>query len=330
MSRLMKWMLVLTTGIIALSLWHASQGSSGVTLLDWWQSGTLSVYQKTILVDIRLPRLVLALVNGAALGLAGAAMQLLLRNPLAEPGLTGVSSGAALTTVAVLYFGLLPTFSWLLPFIALAGGLAAIIVVVMMAGGYADVNRVILAGVAISSLAGAAMALLLYLAPNPFAFQEWSQWTLGSLANRGWSHVMLMLPLAFVGAVLVLTQTRFLTALTFSEETVVSMGYSYPIRRNLVLIAVALLTGSSVVSVGIIGFVGLLAPHVVRLLGLGHPKHVLSMSALTGALLVLSIDIFVRLMSVGRELPLGVVAAVIGAPLLIFLLVRQKARHAVG
>jgi len=329
LSSIVKWVLALTLLIIALSAWHLSQGSSGLTLWDWWRTDALSAYQQAILADIRLPRLVLAVVNGAVLGLAGAAMQLLLRNPLAEPGLTGVSSGAALTTVAVLYFGLLPTFSWLLPFIALTGGLAAIVVVVVMAGNYADVNRVILAGVAISSLAGAIMALLLYLAPSPFAFQEWSQWTLGSLANRGWSHVNLMLPFALIGAVLVLTQSRFLTALTFSEETVVSMGYSYPTRRNLVLIAVALLAGSSVVSVGIIGFVGLLAPHLVRLVGLNHPKQVLSMSALAGAVLVLSIDIFVRLISVGRELPLGVVAAVIGAPLLIALLVRQKSRQAV-
>ncbi len=165
LSSIVKWVLALTLLIIALSAWHLSQGSSGLTLWDWWRTDALSAYQQAILADIRLPRLVLAVVNGAVLGLAGAAMQLLLRNPLAEPGLTGVSSGAALTTVAVLYFGLLPTFSWLLPFIALTGGLAAIDAVVVMAGNYADVDRGNLAGVASSYFAGTMIEFVLLLCP---------------------------------------------------------------------------------------------------------------------------------------------------------------------
>ncbi|WP_290654147.1 iron ABC transporter permease [Idiomarina sp.] len=311
-----RW-LILAFSFILLSAWHLSQGP--VTL----QITELSQLQKTILLDIRLPRWLLVIGNGMALGLAGATLQLLLRNPLAEPGLIGVSSMSALTTVAVLYFGMLGMSSFLLPLVALAGGLLGLLVILLLAWRQHDVYRVILAGVAVSSLAAALMGLILYLAPNPFAFQEWSLWTLGTLANRSWSHLLLLLPCLVLGVALLASARHLLTALTLSEQTVATLGFKLVSQRNMILLAVALLVAGSVVSAGIIGFIGLLAPHCIRLLGEQHPQRVLWLSAPAGALLLLSMDIITRVISGPRELPVGIVAALVGAPLLIALLMRQ-------
>lgn len=304
--------------LVALSGWHLHLGT---LTLDWFN---LTELQRTVLFDIRLPRWVLVVANGAALGLAGAALQLLLRNPLAEPGLIGVSSMAALVTVAVLYFGLLGAFSWALPLVAIGGGLVGLLMMVVLAGKHYDIYRVILAGVAVSSIAAALMGLLLYLAPNPFAFQEWSLWTLGSLANRSWSHVALILPCLVLGGLLLYRCRRLLTALTLSEQTVATLGFKVVSQRNITLLAVAVLVAGSVVSVGIIGFVGLLAPHCVRLLGKQHPQKVLWLSAPAGILLLLAMDVVTRYISGPRELPVGIVTALVGAPLLIILLLKHS------
>lgn len=313
------WLFILLA--VILSGWHLNQGAATVNWLD------LNDLQYTIVMDIRLPRWLLVLANGMALGLAGAALQLLLRNPLAEPGLIGVSSMSALVTVTLLYFGWLAAFSWWLPLAAVAGGLAGLLLVVLLAGRQHDIYRIILAGVAVSSLAGSAMGLILYLAPNPFAFQEWSQWTLGSLANRSWSHLGLLLPCLLIGTLLLWWTRTLLTALTLSEQTVATLGFRLVSQRNGVLLAVAVLVAGSVVSVGIIGFVGLLAPHSVRLLGQEHPQRVLWLSAPAGALLLLAMDIATRLISGARELPIGIVAALVGAPLLVALLFHRYQRR---
>ena len=313
------WLFILLA--VLLSGWHLNQGAATVNWLD------LNDLQYTIVMDIRLPRWLLVLANGMALGLAGAALQLLLRNPLAEPGLIGVSSMSALVTVTLLYFGWLAAFSWWLPLAAVAGGLAGLLLVVLLAGRQHDIYRIILAGVAVSSLAGSAMGLILYLAPNPFAFQEWSQWTLGSLANRSWSHLGLLLPCLLIGTLLLWWTRTLLTALTLSEQTVATLGFRLVSQRNGVLLAVAVLVAGSVVSVGVIGFVGLLAPHLVRLLGQEHPQRVLWLSAPAGALLLLAMDIATRLISGARELPIGIVAALVGAPLLVALLFHRYQRR---
>lgn len=309
--------LLLTVSLVLLSFWHLQLGS---LTLDWFN---LTELQRTVLWDIRIPRWLLVATNGTALGLAGAALQLLLRNPLAEPGLIGVSSMSALVTVAVLYFGLLDAFSWALPLVAIGGGLAGLLIMVVLAGKQYDIYRVILAGVAVSSIAAALMGLLLYLAPNPFAFQEWSLWTLGSLANRSWPHVGLIAPCLLLGGVLLYHCRKLLTALTLSEQTVATLGFNVVSQRNLTLLAVAVLVAGSVVSVGIIGFVGLLAPHCVRLLGHQHPQKVLWLSAPSGILLLLAMDVVTRYISGPRELPVGIVTALVGAPLLIILLLKH-------
>lgn len=315
------WLLMIIC-FIGLSGWHLSQGSVAIQLTE------LTALQQTVLVDIRLPRWVLVLGNGVALGVAGAALQLLLRNPLAEPGLIGVSSMSALTTIGVLYFGLLSSLSYMLPLVAVAGGLLGLLIILLLAWRQQDVYRIILAGVAVSSLAAALMGLLLYLAPNPFAFQEWSLWTLGTLANRSWSHVGLLLPCLASGLVLLFLTRHLLTALTLSEQTVATLGFRLISQRNVILIAVALLVAGSVVSAGIVGFIGLLAPHAVRLLGYQHPQRVLWLSAPVGALLLLVMDILTRVISGPRELPVGIVTALVGAPLLIMLLMRRYRQQA--
>tara|TARA_B100000700_G_scaffold331347_1_gene463358 strand:+ start:6595 stop:7566 length:972 start_codon:yes stop_codon:yes gene_type:complete len=312
-------LVILFVGLSALQLTVAE------TPLNWWSPNAL---EQNIIWDIRIPRTVLTWVIAIALGFAGAVMQLLLRNPLAEPGITGVSGCAALVTIACLYFGWLPAYSFGLPALALVGGLTGVGLLMLLAGERASPTRVILAGVAIATMSSAGMGLLLYLAPNPFAFQEWAFWHMGSLANKSWHSVLLALPGVALALPLIWFGRRFLYALTLSEETVETMGFNVARYRNLMLLAVALLTTASVVAAGVIGFVGLLAPHAVRLLGFNHPKYVLWLSPLTSVLLLLSFDTLAQLVSTARELPVGVLAALVGAPLLIVLLMRERGRHA--
>lgn len=312
-------LVILFVGLSALQLTVAE------TPLNWWSPNAL---EQNIIWDIRIPRTVLTWVIAIALGFAGAVMQLLLRNPLAEPGITGVSGCAALVTIACLYFGWLPAYSFGLPALALVGGLTGVGLLMLLAGERASPTRVILAGVAIATMSSAGMGLLLYLAPNPFAFQEWAFWHMGSLANKSWHSVLLALPGVALALPLIWFGRRFLYALTLSEETVETMGFNVARYRNLMLLAVALLTTASVVAAGVIGFVGLLAPHAVRLLGFNHPKYVLWLSPLTSVLLLVSFDTLAQLVSTARELPVGVLAALVGAPLLIVLLMRERGRHA--
>ncbi len=312
-------LVILFVGLSALQLTVAE------TPLNWWSPNAL---EQNIIWDIRIPRTVLTWVIAIALGFAGAVMQLLLRNPLAEPGITGVSGCAALVTIACLYFGWLPAYSLGLPSLALVGGLTGVGLLMLLAGERASPTRVILAGVAIATMSSAGMGLLLYLAPNPFAFQEWAFWHMGSLANKSWHSVLLALPGVALALPLIWFGRRFLYALTLSEETVETMGFNVARYRNLMLLAVALLTTASVVAAGVIGFVGLLAPHAVRLLGFNHPKYVLWLSPLTSVLLLVSFDTLAQLVSTARELPVGVLAALVGAPLLIVLLMRERGRHA--
>ena len=314
--------IILFAIVILLSALQLTLGGSSI---NWWTPNAL---EKDIIWDIRVPRTLLTWLIASALGLAGAVMQLLLRNPLAEPGITGVSGCAALVTIACLYFGWLPAFSFGLPALALVGGLLGVSLLMVLAGQRASPTRVILAGVAIATMSSAAMGLLLYLAPNPFAFQEWAFWHMGSLANKSWHSVMLALPGIVLAFPIVWLGRRFLYALTLSEETVATMGFDVARYRNWMLLAVALLTTASVVAAGVIGFVGLLAPHAVRLLGFNHPKYVLWLSPVTAILLLISFDTLAQLMSTARELPVGVLAALVGAPLLIVLLVRERKSHA--
>lgn len=278
-----------------------------------------------VLVQLRLPRALLGLMVGFSLGLTGAALQGLMRNPLADPGVVGVSGAAALGAVTAFYFGASALFSLALPLGGLAGAGLATAVLLMLARRGASTTALILAGVALNSLAGALTALALNLSPSPYATLEIVFWLMGSLSDRSLQHVLLALPFIVVGAALVLVTARGLDALTLGEETAESLGFSLPRLRLIAIAGTAAMVGASVAVSGAIGFVGLVVPHLLRPL-VGHrPGRLLLVSALAGACLTLGADVLVRLIPTRPELKLGVVTALIGAPFFLLLLRRLGA-----
>ncbi|WP_084462816.1 FecCD family ABC transporter permease [Oceanibaculum pacificum] len=292
---------------------------------DLTGTGEQAALARAILLEIRLPRAALGLLIGAALGLSGAALQGLLRNPLAEPGLIGISATAALGAVAVFYFGLAGAFALALPLGGLAGAAAAVTLLYGLAGREASALTLILAGVAVTSLAGALTALALNLAPSDYAALEIVFWLLGALTDRSMTHLWLAGPFILAGCGLLLATARPLEALALGEDTARSLGVSLPRLRALAIGGTALAVGASVSVSGAIGFVGLIVPHLLRPL-IGHrPAHLLPASALGGAALVQAADIAVRLIPTAQELKLGVLTALIGAPFFLHLL-RQTRR----
>jgi iron complex transport system permease protein len=309
--------LVLT---IPLSLW-IGRGSAGPS----FGLGAAET-ARTILIEIRLPRTLLGLVIGGVLGLCGAALQGLLRNPLAEPGILGVSSGAALGAVIVLYFGLAAGNSLVLVAVAVAGALAALAVLYVLAGRSTDLVRLILAGVGINALAAALTSLALNFAPSPYAALELLFWIFGSLADRDLSYVWLLLPVAIPGCVLVVAAARGLDALILGEDTAASLGFGIRRVMWLVVAGSALAVGASVAVAGVVGFVGLVVPHLLRPVVGYRPSRLLLPSFLGGALLTLAADIAIRLMPPGPELKLGVVTALVGAPVFLHMVLSSRGR----
>ncbi len=277
-----------------------------------------------IVEQIRLPRAILAVAVGATLGLAGAALQGLLRNPLAEPGLIGVSGCAALGAVTAFYTGLSAVFALALPLGGIAGALFAVAVIYALAGRESSILTLILAGVAVNMFAGALTTLALNLSPNPYAAFEIFFWLLGSLADRSMTHVVLALPLMIVGWGLLLTTGRALDALTLGEDTARSLGFRLGRVQGQIVIGTALAVGAAVAVSGIIGFVGLVVPHLLRPFVDYQPGRLLIVSALGGAVLTLAADIAVRLILSGPELKLGVLTALIGAPFFLYLVIQTR------
>ncbi len=294
----------------------------GAAIAQWLRGE--STLATLVLIELRVPRTVLGVLVGASLGLAGAALQGLLRNPLAEPGIIGVSSCAAFGAVVAFYSGFSLTAPLALPLAGIAGALIAVLLLYALAGREASTLTLILAGVAINGFAGAATALALNLAPNPFAVTEVVFWMMGSLADRSISHLQLAAPLMIVGWVLLLNSGRALDALTLGEDTAASLGVRLGRLRLMLVLGTALAVGSGVAVTGAVGFVGLIAPHLLRPL-VGHqPSRLLVASALAGAVLVLAADIAIRSITVGPELKLGVVTALIGAPFFLLLVMRLR------
>lgn len=279
---------------------------------------------RVIVREIRLPRVLLALLVGMSLGVAGAAMQGLLRNPLAEPGLLGVSASASLGAVLCLYFGLATVSLWWLPVSAMSTAALATLVLYLIARAGADNLTLILAGVALSALASALTSLAINLAPNPTDVQDIVLWLLGSLADRSFTDIGLCLPFVLLGVGLLLACGRELDALTLGEDEARSLGVNLPRLRILVIVGTALCVGASVAVTGAIGFVGLVVPHMLRRLVGYHPARLLPASALGGALLLLSADIVLRLLSGSQEIMLGVVTALVGAPFFLALVLRSR------
>lgn len=281
-----------------------------------------------VLWELRIPRALLGGLVGFSLGLTGAAMQGYLRNPLADPGILGISSAAALGAVLVFYGGVAASLSLALPLGGIAGaGLAALLLNALAARGSSTLGF-ILAGVGLSSLAGALTALALNLSPNPYAALEIVFWLMGSLSDRSMDHVLLCLPLMVVGWGLMLSTGSALDALTLGEDTAASLGVNLVSVRLRLVTGAALAVGSGVAVSGAIGFVGLVVPHLMRSLIGARPGAVLLPSGLAGAVLVLAADIGVRLLATRPELKLGVVTALVGAPFLIVLLLRNRGGRA--
>jgi iron complex transport system permease protein len=277
-----------------------------------------------IMRDIRLPRAVLGAMVGASLGMTGAAMQGLLRNPLAEPGLIGVSSFAALGAVVSLQTGLAATFVLALPFAALAGAGLSVILLVVLAGRRGSSLTLILAGIAISALGGALTTLVLNLSPNPFAASEIVFWMMGSLADRSWTHVWLALPLMLVGWAALMATPRGLDALTLGEDAAAALGIRLSRLRALVVAGAAASVGAATAVTGAVGFVGLVVPHVLRPFVGGAPGRLLPASAIGGAAMVLLADAAVEVVLPDRDLKLGVLTALVGAPVFLHLVFKTR------
>ena len=280
--------------------------------------------QQTIMQDIRLPRTILALAIGAILGLSGAALQGLLRNPLASPELFGAPSAAAFGAVLMIALGWADVRSYALPVAGIVMAFVSVFALLSVAGRNASLLLLILAGLAISSLAGAATALVMNLSANPFVALEISFWLLGSLEDRSFRHVMLALPFIVAGAILLMSQRNAFRALSLGEETAQSLGVNVGRLRLTTIVGVALGVGGAVAVTGTIGFIGLIAPHLMRPL-IGHdPARLMVPSALTGAALLLAADIAVRIIPSTSDIKVGVLTSIIGVPFFLYLIVRER------
>ncbi|KAB0540652.1 iron complex transport system permease protein [Pseudochrobactrum saccharolyticum] len=320
--------LLLALGVVLIALFVISllTGSSSISLMQGLSGLFGAGDSDTVLImqQLRLPRALLGAMIGLTLGLSGAALQGYLRNPLAEPGLLGVSSSASLGAVLALYSGLSLLFPLSLPLMALGFAFIAVILVQFLAGGSGSTITVILAGVAVSAFAGALTSLALSLAPNPFALMEIVFWMLGSLNDRSMSHVWLVLPFMSLGWIMLILSGRSLDALTLGQETAASMGVDLRKVQFLVVAGTAMSVGAATAVAGAIGFIGLVVPHVLRPFVGSRPSRLLPASALGGAVMLLAADIFVRLILPEKDLKLGVLTALIGAPFFLHLVSRLR------
>nr|WP_188624206.1 iron ABC transporter permease [Caldalkalibacillus thermarum] len=281
---------------------------------------------KMIIWEIRLPRVLLAFGVGAALALSGAAFQGLLRNPLADPYTIGVSSGAALGAVLVIFFQFSLFGLFTLPLFAILGGLFALLMVfglTRLSGRGLAIETIVLAGIIISAFIGSFISLIIALSGEEL--RHILYWLFGSVGMRGWRYVLLFLPFLLVGAVLLLLHHRDLNALALGEDSASHVGVDVHRSKLWILTGASLLTGSAVAVSGTIGFVGLVIPHVVRLVAGPDHKHVLPLSILIGGSFLVLADLLARTLIAPRELPVGVITALVGAPVFAFLLIRERA-----
>jgi iron complex transport system permease protein len=277
-----------------------------------------------IVRDIRLPRTILAILIGATFGLSGAALQGLLRNPLAEPALFGAPQAAAAAAALVIAFGLAGATSFAVPLAGIAGTMLAVGALLAIAGRRASLTVTMLAGLALASFAGAAIALILNLAPNPYIAMEVAFWLLGSLQDRSSDHLFIALPFLLASWVMLGRSASAFRALTLGEDAAASLGVNLDRTRHAVVAGVAFGVGAAVAVCGSIGFVGLVAPHLVRRFVQSDPARVMLPAALTGAALLLAADIAVRLLPGVVEIKLGVVTALIGVPFFVAMIFSER------
>lgn len=323
MTRLVVILSVLLAGALLLSL---AIGPATLSPGELWRAytGADAGTAALIAVEIRLPRTLLAAMIGATLGLSGAALQGYLRNPLAEPGLIGVSSSAALGAVLVFYFGAAAQFALALPLGGIAGALAAVLVIRLLAGRTGGAMALILAGIAVNSFAGALTVFALNMAPSPYALVEIFFWLLGGLTDRSLEHVWLAGPFMLAGWLLLGSVGRGLDALTLGEEGARSLGFNLAALQWRLVLGTALAVGAATAVAGVIGFVGLVVPHILRPWVGSKPGRLLLTSALGGAVLTVAADIFVRAVTPYNEVKLGVVTALVGAPFFLHLVLQWR------
>jgi iron complex transport system permease protein len=322
-SRAMAALVVLVALLVLASLGIGPVRLSPLTVIDALFGGGSDV-QQVIVREIRLPRTILGFAIGAMLGLSGAALQGLLRNPLAAPSLFGAPQSAAFGAVLVIALGLADVRSYALPVAAIVAAFASVFALLAIAGRNAGLLILILAGLAISSLAGAATALVMNLSSNPFVVLEIAFWLLGSLEDRSFRHVTLALPFIVAGAIILMSQRNAFRALSLGEETAQSLGVDVGWLRLMVISGVALGVGGAVAVSGTIGFIGLVAPHLMRPL-IGHdPTRLLVPSALTGSALLLCADVAVRVIPSTSDIKVGVLTSIIGVPFFLYLIMRER------
>ncbi|MHA6288791.1 FecCD family ABC transporter permease [Maricaulis sp. CAU 1757] len=319
--------LAILAGLAALAGLLAGDARLGLEALSGAVSGSQDL-PALVLRELRAPRVLLGLLVGAGLGGAGAVLQGFFRNPLADPGIVGVSASAGLGAVTALYFGMAGLFVLALPLAAIAGAGLGVALLFLIAGRGASATTLILAGVAVNALAGALTALVMNLAPNPWALAEIAYWLMGSLREASWTQVMFAAPLILAGLGLAGLAPAALDRLSLGEDTARSLGVDLGRLRLLVVGATALAVGGGVAVAGAIGFVGLVVPHLLRPLTDYRPGALVLPSMLGGALLVTLADLATRLISgPGMPLYLGVLTALVGAPFFLWL-VRVSQRRA--
>ncbi|MFC4292645.1 FecCD family ABC transporter permease [Sphingorhabdus arenilitoris] len=320
MKRIILLILLLAAFILSLSA-----GKIWISPAHWFAGGA----DGWIMAELRLPRAILGAAIGAVLGLSGAVLQGCLRNPLADPTVVGVSSSAAFGGVAAIFFGLAawPYGIFICAMIG-AGGAAALLAI--MAGRGSGPLGFLLGGMVLSTLAGSLTAFLISISANPYATSEIVSWLMGALTDRSMDDVWRATPFMLVGALLLLITGRSLDALTLGEMGARSIGADLHRLRWMVIAGVAFTVGAAVAVSGVVGFVGLIVPHVMRYWFGERPSAILLPSAVGGAILTMTADALVRLAPGAGEIRLGIVMAVLGTPFFLAILLRQRAAHSIG
>lgn len=320
-----RWLVVLLVAAVGLCLWSFVTGPADYSVSEllcglYDGAGAAGVVAQ----EIRLPRALLALVIGAALAGSGAALQGLFANPLAEPGVTGVTASAGFGAVVALYFGLAALHPFVLPAFAIAGALVAAAILYALSRSGAGAVALVLAGVAVGSMATALTALALSLAANPYAMTEMVLWMMGSLKDRTLNDLMYAVPLVGAGLALLASAGRGLDALTLGEEAAASLGVHVAGLRARVVLGVALATGAATAAAGAVSFVGLVVPHLLRPIFGHQPSRLMLPSMLGGAVMVTAADVALRLIAPDGQLLLGVVTALLGAPFFLWLILKLR------
>ncbi len=333
--RIISLMLLTLLALMTAAIFH---GPSDITLktalailsnaLGWpTHLEGLRPWMQSVLIDVRMPRVLVGALAGACLAISGAVMQGMFRNPLASPSVLGVSSGASLGAVIALYLGLASVSVWALPLAAFIGASLTIFLVYRIASqrGQTATGTLLLAGVAIGALNAAASSLILALSLNNWEVGRMIvYWTMGGLDGRTWDHVWLLLPFAIMGIGMQLFFSRNLDALLLGEVHAASIGIDVISTRRWLLVITALMVGATVSVCGSIGFIGLVVPHILRLMMGPHHRYLLPASAIGGAITLVGADLLLRTATPEKAIPLGVATAMLGAPFFLFLLVRKR------